>query len=74
MRRYRTEIVIPADRTIVLQLPDDLPEGAATLVVQMNDEYATYTATEHDDDDLCDLLDVDDQDIEWWEEFEDVTR
>jgi hypothetical protein len=71
VRRYQTEIVIPADRTIVLQLPDDMPEGNATLVVSIG-ETEDHDRSPERDDDLSDLLDVQDEDIEWWEEFEDV--
>jgi hypothetical protein len=71
VRRYHTEVVIPADRTLVLHLPNDLPEGDATLIVQMVEPSIRDASCDHDDD-LTDLLHVKDQDIEWWEEFEDV--
>lgn len=74
MRRYRTEIVIPADRTIVLHLPEDLPEGRAALIVQMEETGDDTFGFETDEDDLADLLDAQDQDFEWWEEFEDAAR
>lgn len=65
MRHYRTEIVIPPDRTVVLQLPASLPDGPATVIVQV--EVA-------DDPDRAEGpeagLELDREDIEWWEEFE----
>lgn len=63
MDRYQTEIVVPADRLIALQLPADLPEGRATV-----------TVTVHPIDDPegpVPEADVESEDIEWWEEFED---
>ncbi len=60
MRRYRTEILIPPDRTILLQLPAGLPEGWATVVVQCH-EAASPEVHE---------ADPDHQDIEWWDEFD----
>ena len=64
MLRYRTEIVIPADRLVCLQLPDDLPEGPATVTVRF-----AGAAGGGDDPDDPGPIDEDD-DIEWWEEFE----
>jgi len=63
VRRYRTEIVIPPDRYVGLQLPAHLPEGRAvvTILVENRDDDATYGSE----------ADPDRQDIEWWEEFED---
>lgn len=58
-RRYRTEIVIPADRFVSLQLPDDLPEGRAIVTVWVEDPEAPGDP------------DPDRQDIEWWDEFDD---
>ncbi|HEX8199515.1 MAG TPA: hypothetical protein VF590_03445 [Isosphaeraceae bacterium] len=65
MRRYRTEIHIPADRAILLHLPAHLPEGRATVTVVVADE-AEDAATP----DLAAEDDLEGQDIEWWEEFE----
>lgn len=62
MRRYRTEIFIPTDRTIVLHLPPELPEGRAILTVQMEELEASEAGGAEADPDR--------QDIEWWEEFE----
>lgn len=65
LRRYRTEILIPPDRTVVLQLPIHIPEGRATIVVQV-DEPDRSDVHENDPDR---------QDIEWWDEFdEDATE
>lgn len=63
MIRYQTEIVVPPDRYVALQLPPDLPEGRAvvTVVVQTALESESAAAEE----------DAESQDIEWWEEFED---
>ncbi len=33
MPRYQTEIVVPPDRYVCLQMPADFPEGAATVLV-----------------------------------------
>ena len=60
-RRYRTEIVIPPDRFINLQLPPHLPEGRATITVWVEDA---------DEDRHQAEADPDHQDIEWFEEFD----
>lgn len=65
MRRYSTEIHIPADRRVTLQLPDDLPEGRAFVIVQVA-ESAGDTWAPHDDEDR--------HDIEWWDEFDEVVE
>lgn len=64
MRRYRTEIVIPADRTVVLHLPPHLPEGRASVVVVVEDEPEAWTDQEHEE------TEMDHHDMEWWEEFD----
>lgn len=64
VRRYRTEIVIPPDRYVGLQLPSHLPEGRAIVTILV-DEPATA-----EESDLLDT-DPDCQDIEWWDEFAD---
>lgn len=62
MLRYRTEIVIPADRYVCLQLPNHLPEGRAVVTVQfLNPDAESGNGGE---------VDLDRQDIEWWEEFD----
>lgn len=60
MRRYRTEIVIPPDRYVGLQLPADLPHGRAFVTIQVEDAdpYEGADAAFEAGDD-----------IEWWEEF-----
>jgi hypothetical protein len=62
--RYRTEIVIPDDRYVSLQLPRDLPAGRAVVVVTI-EEPADLAP----DEDLWPEA----EDIEWWEEFGDDT-
>lgn len=64
MRRYSTEVFVPADRHVVVQLPDGMPEGRAIIVVQ--------TLEARDDADGPFLDEDDDRDdIEWWDEFDD---
>jgi hypothetical protein len=65
MRRYRTEIRIPADRAVLLHLPPDLPEGRAivTVVVADEEEPGAEVAAPPE-------ADLEGQDIEWWEEFD----
>lgn len=63
MDRYQTEIVVPADRFIALQLPADLPEGRATVTVTVHPIDAPDASNPDED--------VESEDIEWWEEFED---
>ncbi len=69
MRRYRTEIVIPPDRSVTLQLPASLPDGRATLIVQIEEPHDAEATDADEADRLEGTLDHDD--IEWWEEFED---
>jgi hypothetical protein len=64
VRRYRTEIHIPADRYIALQLPEHVPEGRAIITVLIPDpepDDHAHGASE---------LDLDHHDVEWWEEFD----
>jgi hypothetical protein len=65
VRRYRTEIVIPPDRHIGLQLPSHLPEGRAIVIIQVEEPDEADAAYSPDSD-------PDQQDIEWWDEFEDA--
>lgn len=60
MKRYRTQILIPPDRTVVLQLPPTLPEGWATVTILVHEPHDI----EHQE------ADPDRQDIEWWDEFD----
>lgn len=64
MRRYSTQIVIPADRLIVIQVPESVPEGPAVLTIQAPEDEPDGPGQEDSEDDL--------RDIEWWEEFEDA--
>ena len=66
MLRYRTEIVIPADRYVCLQLPPDLPEGRAVVTVHFVADAPEPTTLPGDDPEI----DPDREDIEWWEEFD----
>jgi hypothetical protein len=63
VRSYRTEIVIPPDRFVGLQLPAHLPEGRAVVTVVVQEPDPAEAAAPD--------LDADRQDIEWWDEFED---
>lgn len=63
MNRYQTEIVVPADRYVALQLPPELPEGPATVTVVVHSVVEPPGGAGDDDEES--------QDIEWWEEFED---
>jgi hypothetical protein len=62
--RYRTEIVVAADRYVCLQLPPHFPEGVATVTVRF------HGPPDADRPDSAEELDPDREDIEWWEEFE----
>lgn len=68
MLRYRTEIVIPADRYVCLRLPDHLPEGRAFVTVDFADLEAPTTAVLGETQPFHE--DADREDIEWWEEFD----
>jgi hypothetical protein len=61
--RYRTEILIPPDRYVCLQLPPYLPEGKAIITVIVHEPEADDRGPIHE-------ADPDRQDIEWWDEFE----
>ncbi len=63
--RYQTEVIVPPDRYLYLQLPPHLPEGRATVIVEIEDPEPAEVGAHLDPD-------LDQQDIEWWEEFEDV--
>ncbi len=64
MPRYHTEIVIPPDRYVCLQMPADFPEGTATVTVLVDEPDRSRAVPPHE-------ADPDRQDIEWWDEFED---
>jgi hypothetical protein len=63
--RYRTEVFIPPDRLIGLQLPDHFPEGRAVVTVHYLDVNETIDDKSARDEEL------EGPDMEWWEEFED---
>jgi hypothetical protein len=62
--RYRTEIVVAADRYVALQLPGSFPEGRAIVTVHIRE------GAESESIDPNDREDADHEDMEWWEEFE----
>ena len=65
--RYSTEIVIPPDGYVCLQLPPYIHEGKAVVTVYVPDrieEGETAAGFE---------VETDRQDIEWWDEFDDET-
>lgn len=64
MRRYRTEIVIPPDRYVGVQLPAHLPEGRAVITIEVQEAESAMSAAWTE-------TDPDHQDIEWFEEFDD---
>jgi hypothetical protein len=61
--RYRTEISIPADRYVCVQLPSYLPEGLAVLTVTIQAPIPIESSESGE-------TDPDRMDIEWWDEFE----
>ena len=65
MTRYRTEVDVPPDRYVCLQLPHHMPTGRATVTV--------YVHGDHDDDDGPgpEPGEPAADDVEWWEEFDD---
>lgn len=65
MRCYRTEIHIPADHSITLQLPAHLPAGRAIVSVVVADEEEAGP-----DVAVPPEIELEGQDIEWWEEFD----
>lgn len=66
MRRYRTEILIPADRHIHIQLPDQWPEGLARLIIEVVDPEPAQSTQSADRE----FNSLDSHDMEWWEEFD----
>jgi len=62
--RYHTEIVIPPDRYVCLQMPANFPEGTATVTVLVGEHPGSGAVPPRE-------ADPDRQDIEWWDEFED---
>ncbi len=66
MTRYRTEIEIPPDGYVCIQLPGYVPAGRAVLTIVVNDRESLPEATSHHPAEH----ETDRQDIEWWDEFE----
>ncbi len=64
MPRYHTEIVIPPDRYVCLQMPAGFPEGTATVTVLVDEPDGSRAVPPRE-------ADPDRQDIEWWDEFQD---
>lgn len=60
--RYRTEILIPPDRYVCVQLPSYLPEGRAVVTIVVHEPEPEPQGPPRE-------ADPDRQDIEWWEEF-----
>ena len=63
MIRYQTEVVVPPDRYVCLQLPPTIHEGRATVIVLVEEAEPAEVVANIDPE-------LDHQDIEWWEEFE----
>jgi len=61
--RYRTEIHVPPDRYVCVQLPSYLPEGRAVLTVIIHETGPESHGPSGESD-------PDRQDIEWWDEFD----
>ncbi|HWE38658.1 MAG TPA: hypothetical protein VG406_19065 [Isosphaeraceae bacterium] len=66
MRRYQTEVFIPADRSLSLQLPANVPAGRAVVTILVVEPEAAEAGGNEGE--------LDRQDIEWWEEFEGVSE
>lgn len=64
MIRYQTEVVVPPDRYLCIQLPPTIVEGRATVIVLVEDPEPVEVAVGIESE-------LDHQDIEWWEEFDD---
>ncbi len=65
--RYLTEIVVPVDRYVFLQLPDSFPVGRARVTVSFLESETQWPA---DDVAPVESPDREVDDVEWWEEFE----
>lgn len=63
MLRYRTEILVPGDRYVCVQLPDHFPEGRATVTIAFEAAEAAEAVG---------MEETDREDIEWWEEFDEM--
>ena len=69
MLRYRTEVLVPADRYVFLQLPEGFPEGRALVTLYLLGGDGQIPSR---DDPSRDDPDRDIDDVEWWEEFEEA--
>lgn len=67
MSEYRTEIIVPPDRYVCLQLPPNLPPGRALVTVLVLDAHPSDAEPGSP---AGSDLELDRQDIEWWDEFE----
>lgn len=67
MPRYHTEIVVPDDRYVFLQLPDNFPVGRARVTVAFLESGSPLPA---EDVASVENPDRDVDDVEWWDEFE----
>jgi len=63
--RYRTEILIPPDGYVCLQLPPYIHGGRAVVTVYVAD------GTDEDSNPAGLESETDRDDIEWWDEFDD---
>ncbi|MFO0909292.1 MAG: hypothetical protein U0794_13230 [Isosphaeraceae bacterium] len=70
MSSYRTEIVVPPDRYVYLQLPPDFPLGNAEVVVRHGVSSELAVSTEGDSSTSPAAGEAEGDDIEWWEEFD----
>lgn len=64
MIRYQTEVVVAPDRYLCIQLPPTILEGRAIVTVLVEEPQPVEVAAGIESE-------FDDEDIEWWEEFED---
>jgi hypothetical protein len=72
VRRYRTEIVIPASRLVTLQLPEGLPPGRAVVSVAVAVAEPAGDAAEPGDHAGAAVGFLGGEaDYEWWDEFGD---
>lgn len=65
MSDYRTEIVVPSDRYVCLQLPGRFPTGHAIVTVRCLAPAADLPEAGAAPEEQPDRID-----IEWWEEFD----
>lgn len=70
MPQYRTEVVIATDRYLCLQLPDHLPAGRARVTIQILPAEELEGPLAPLEPEAVPDVETDDEDIEWWDEFE----